>query len=51
MERSRLLTAIAEIAGEEGPTRSELEELEPRALRSLFRWLLGVLKSPTEVGA
>jgi hypothetical protein len=48
VERTRTLAAIAEIAGEEGPTREELEELHPLALRTFLAWLRHELKSPTD---
>jgi hypothetical protein len=48
VERTRVLDAIAEIAGPDGPTREQLEELEPRALRTFFSWLRQQLASPTE---
>jgi hypothetical protein len=50
VERSRVLAAIAEVAGEEGPTREQLEELHPLALRTFLAWLRHQLKSPTDGG-
>jgi hypothetical protein len=48
VERTRVLDAIAEVAGEDGPTREQLELLEARALRTFFSWLRQQLASPTE---
>jgi hypothetical protein len=48
--RANIMGAIVDLAGEDGPTHEQLDELEPRTLRSFFAWLRHELKSATGGG-